>query len=242
MQNILNSDQLKAFYHDAFVSEQIQHFQDLLGHILVNPGAGNQAIVDLGGGVGFFADGLKRNFGHNVRIVDMDPVSVNSCHAKGLEANLGDAVNYKPNSDEKIACFNLILHHLIGKSAAQTYELQVKALVNWRQKNRFVFVNEYIYESFIPGFSGWIIYTITSSKLLSAIGKVVSKVVPSLKANTFGIGVRFRSNNEWIELFKRAGFSLVSKRDGYDENISSPLRMLLIKSIKRNSYLLTSND
>jgi hypothetical protein len=32
MQNILNSDQLKAPFHEGFVSDQTQYFQDLLGN------------------------------------------------------------------------------------------------------------------------------------------------------------------------------------------------------------------
>src|SRR3546814_12378166 len=87
----------------------------------------------------------------------------------------------------------------------------------WRGRARRVFVNEYIYQSFVPGVSGRLIYEITSSKILSFIGRQVSRVLPSLRANTFGIGVRFRSHKEWRQLFAEAGFHVLDMRTGRNE-------------------------
>src|SRR3546814_13793629 len=74
-----------------------------------------------------------------------------------------------------------------------------------------------------------------SSKILSFIGRQVSRVLPSLRANTFGIGVRFRSHKEWRQLFAEAGFHVLDMRTGRNERISPPLRGLLIKAIRRES-------
>ena len=59
---------------------------------------------------------------------------------------------------------------------------------------RAVFVNEYIYELYVGNVSGWLIFQVTKSRVLSWIGRVVSTVVPSLRAKTFGVSVRFRTH------------------------------------------------
>ncbi len=46
----------------------------------------------------------------------MDPVSVENCKKRGLEAEMGDATNYEPKGDEAVVCFNLVLHHLVVSS------------------------------------------------------------------------------------------------------------------------------
>jgi hypothetical protein len=112
-------------------------------------------------------------------------------------------------------------------------------LANWHQKDLLIFVNEYIYESFfLNNISGWLIYQITSSTILSKIGYFVSKFMPSLQANTFGVGVRFRSHSEWVKLFNSLGFDVIATSLGKQEGISLPRRMLLIKNCRRDSFVL----
>ena len=101
-----------------------------------------------------------------------------------------------------------------------------------------VFVNEYIYESYIDGLSGRLIFHITKSRLLSAVGRAIASVVPALRANTFGVGVRFRSHDEWTTLFRDAGFEVVRARLGEPERVAFARRALLIKAIRRDSFLL----
>lgn len=229
----LSASQIEAFYHDEFATDQVRDFVTL-----TKGDAPQGAVVDLGGGIGHFAHGLAADSGLRVRVVDSDPVSVERCRERGVEAVAGDALAPRFQGDEEAACFNLILHHLVGKDEPTTRALQIQALTAWREHARFVFVNEYIYESFVGNVSGRLIYAITSSRTLSAIGRAIGRVVPAFRANTFGIGVRFRANREWQALFSEAGFAVTRATTGVPEHISLPLRLLLIKTIRRDSFRL----
>ena len=79
---------------------------------------------------------------------------------------------------------------------------------------------------------------ITKSPILSWIGRIGAAVMPSLKANTFGVGVRFRSTQEWLRVFEAAGYVVKSKIVGSEEPVSLPRRLLAIKHIRRDSYRL----
>ena len=233
MQKILSTEQIEAFYHDEFVVDQARDFALLFGN------DGNQRrVTDMGGGCGFFARRLKSQANYDVRVVDMDAASIDACRAAGVEATLGDALNPIIDGDEDVVSFNLILHHLVASSERATRTLQSEALAVWKPHVRAVFVNEYIYESYFGNLSGWLIFKITKSPVLSQIGRIVSAVIPSLKANTFGVGVRFRASAEWIRLFDSAGYVLKSKAVGAAEPVSFARRLLFIKQIRRDSYLL----
>ena len=233
MQTKLSPEQINDFYHDHFVEDQVSDFASLL----VSSGD-LKNIVDIGGGCGFFAKRLQNHTDYKVKVLDMDPVSVRACHDSGIDAVEGDALNPKIVGDEEIVTFNLILHHLVATSDCDTLALQIQALKVWSPNIKAVFVNEYIYESYLFGFSGWLIYRITKSPLLSLIGSAVANVVPSLKANTFGVGVRFRDSKEWLRVFESAGYIVKSTIKGDSEYVSPPRRLLLIKQIRRDSFLL----
>jgi SAM-dependent methyltransferase len=237
-QVMLEESQIAAFYVDCFAVNQVNHFERLtdfrsLGSI--------KLVVDIGGGCGYFAKELNAKTGLRVRVIDSDERSIEACarhNIKSIEGVIGDALNPEVKGDEDVVCFNLLLHHLIAKNEHETRELQKKAIVAWRDKVRYVFVNEYIYDSFFGYASGRIIFEITKSKLLSAIGRLVSEVVPSFKANTFGVGVRFRAHAEWIELFEECGYEVVSKAYSEPDYTSLPLRALLIREVRKDSFLL----
>ena len=236
MQNPLNSKQISDFRHDAFVHQQLDHFKK----IALPYFTAESVLVDIGGGCGFFAHGVKQEFGLLTRVIDMDQMSVRTALSSGVEAEVGDALNPTRHGDEDVICFNLILHHLVSYSEQLTSDLQMQAITQWsRNKNIKIFVNEYIYESFIRNISGRFIYLITKSKVLSTIGRIAAFFMPSLKANTFGVGVRFRSHCEWLDLFERNGFRVIQTIKGKDENVSMPRRLLLIKAIRRDSFLLS---
>lgn len=234
-QRRLDAAQTADFYHDRFVEDQVRDFIALLG-----PGsAGSQVVADIGGGCGYFARALQAHSAWNARVLDMDPVSVASCHQQGLQAEVGDALAPRPRGDEALAAFNLMLHHLVGADDCATRALQVRALRAWQGRAERVFVNEYIYESYLlPRLSAWLIYAITASRTLSRLAKAVSRWVPSLRANTFGVGVRFRTVDDWVQLFGEAGWQMVDSRRGAEERVSFARRLLTIRSCRRDSFLL----
>jgi hypothetical protein len=236
MQKKLNQAQVAAFYHDEFVRQQVDHFKKIALHAV----RAGEVVVDIGGGCGFFACAIKKELNFFTRVIDMDSASVKSALSQGVEAMVGDALQPDKKNDEALVCFNLILHHLVATSENETLALQVRAISNWRQSGAKVFVNEYIYESWFGDLSGWLIYQITKSKFLSKVGLIVSKVIPSLKANTFGVGVRFRSRSEWRKIFDNSGFAVEAEIEGEEEFISLPRRLLLIKNIRRDSFLLAA--
>lgn len=235
MQKTLASDQVREFYHDNFVADQVRDFLELVGPA---PRA-NALVVDVGGGCGFFAHALEGRSTWHVRVLDTDPESVRTCNAHGVEARLSDALQPQLDGDEAVVCFNLILHHLVAGDAGRTRAMQLRALRAWAARAERLFVNEYIYESYIvPPLSARLIFAITSSSLLSMIGRTVAHYAPSLRANTFGVGVRFRGAAEWATLFYEAGFEVVAHRRGREEPVSTARRLLLIRSCRRDSFLL----
>tara|TARA_R110002124_G_scaffold55108_2_gene156051 strand:+ start:14520 stop:15251 length:732 start_codon:yes stop_codon:yes gene_type:complete len=232
-QRRLSTDQVEAFHHDEFVTDQVADFRALVPEV-----PADRVVVDVGGGCGFFARALTDDQGVRTRVVDMDPASIDAARQIGVEAEIGDALAPSFRGDEEGACFNLILHHLIGADEKATRALQVKALRAWRGRARYVFVNEYIYQSYLARLSGRLIYEITANPVLSAICRQVARVLPAFKANTFGVGVRFRSHEEWLELFAEAGFDARAVRIGAPEPISKVLHVLLIRTIRRDSFRL----
>lgn len=237
MQKKLAADQVSAFYHDGFVRSQVEHFDSIVMPIINK----EKVVVDIGGGVGYFAKAIKDRFNINIRVIDTDPVGVDSAKKLGLDAVIGDALQPFKNGDEGVACFNLILHHLVGSTEQETLQMQVGAITAWKNKNIIIFVNEYIYDSWFCNVTGWLIYQITKSKSLSAICQLVARFLPSLRANTFGVGVRFRGNREWRNIFENSGFLIKSEIKGDKEHISIPMRLLLIKEIRRDSFVLASS-
>lgn len=238
-QTKLDKHQIEEFYIDGWAPEQVEHFIQLTADKSQNS---TKCIVDIGGGCGFFAQLLHSRTGHKLRVIDSDKESINRVTAlenKCVSGVLGDALEPPMYGDEDIVTFNLMLHHLIGDNEGCTRELQKRALSVWREKAKYIFVNEYVYDSLFGNFSGRAIYEITKNKLLSAIGRVISRFIPSLKANTFGVGVRFRAHGEWVELFEECGFSVVSRIHNEPEYVPTPRRfILLIKQVRRDSFLL----
>jgi hypothetical protein len=235
MQKTLSTQQLEAFYHDNFVTDQGRDFGAMTADLPLDGGC----VVDVGGGCGYFARRVRDLTGRKVRVVDTDPASVQACHDAGIDAVVGDAVRLGPRGDEVVACFNLILHHLVADNEKDTRALQIAALRAWRNQARRVFVNEYIYESLVADLAGRMIYSITRSRLLSSMAGAIAHFVPVLRANTFGVGVRFRSRTGWIELFREAGYDVSDSHQGQPERVAPARRLLLIRAIRRDSFLLS---
>ena len=234
-QKLLSRKQISLFLHSFFVETQIRHFE-IISASSHHP---QKVLFDIGGGCGYFATAVRRDFDIQVRVMDQDEDSIKIAQKAGVEAFVGDLFTFTSKGDEGTVCFNLILHHLVSSSEKETRSMQIRALSRWSESNVQIFVNEYIYESYLLDLTGWLIYAITSNKMLSLLLSIISKVVPSLRANTFGTGVRFRSNSGWRAIFEEAGFSIQGEIRGMPEKVSLARRLLLISQIRLDSFLLT---
>jgi hypothetical protein len=237
-QRKLEQHQIAAFYVDCFAKDQVDHFKRVTGPVNLPDGS---MVVDVGGGVGHFANELASRSALQVRVIDSDKASVDAClqlRNPRIQASIGDALSPEIVGDEYVVCFNLILHHLIGNGDPETGALQKRALSAWIGNCRYIFVHEYIYESLVMDLSGRIIFEITRSRFLSSVGKMIGKVIASFNANTFGVGVRFRSQKAWCRLFEECGLDVIQRINGERETVATPLRALLIREIRRDSFLL----
>lgn len=236
-QTLLAQKQLAPFYHSDFVKSQIQNYRIMTPEYIDKP----YTAIDVGGGFGYFAETLRATENVKVRVIDSDPVSIAACREKGLDARLGDALKPQLTGDEDVVCFNLILHHLVSNTASGTTKMQKAALLAWKENAKLIFVDEYIYDSYLGDMSGWLIYFITSSRHLSAVARAISRYITSLSANTFFVGVRFRSRNSWLKLFESIGYNTLVEIRGSEETVSLARRLLLIKSCRRDAFLLKRN-
>jgi hypothetical protein len=236
----LGRHQIEAFYSDGCAENQVKHFTQIFNGIKETE---KHWVVDIGGGCGYFAKLLNHRVRLSIKVLDTDLQSiqkVRELNNQNILGVLGDALHPEIEGNEGIVCFNLILHHLVGINEEKTRLMQKKALTLWKDNADYIFINEYVYDSWFGNLSGRLIYEVTKSKTLSTIGQVISKIAPSLYANTFGVGVRFRSHSEWIKLFEECGFTVVSKIYNEPEHVSLPRRLLMIKEIRRDSFLLSS--
>jgi hypothetical protein len=233
-QLLLDSERISAFYTDTATADQVRNFLALRSVMDLGD---SPVVVDVGGGQGYFARALQASLGGSVRVLDTDPVSVAGCLEHATPATLGDALAPPIEGDEQVACFNLILHHLVGRTGRTTAALQLQALQAWQGKARFVFVTEYVYESAI---GAALIYWLTRSQALAAPIGFIGRLIPSLNANTRGVGVRYRPHAEWLAMFHRAGFATVAALKGREEKVRLPRRLMLITSIRRDTFLLAA--
>lgn len=235
VQRTLSANQLDEFYNDVFRDDQVAKFRAV---IVDAARLGPLRVVDIGGSRGYFACALKREIGADVCVVDMDKAAIEFAESAGIRGCVGDAIRPPIQGDEDVVCFNLMLHHLVSDSEAGTRGLQRAALEAWRDSDALLFVYEYVYQSFPKGFSSRLIYEITSSSLLSTLVKPLGFVFKTLRANTLGVGVRFRSRDEWRQLFNEAGYEVVNEVRGKEEPLSFPRKLMLISSKRRDAFLL----
>ena len=232
----LSPEQVSEFFHDEFVQDQTRHFTMLVQDF--------NRLSDLGGGVGHFAKAISEIYHKPVQVIDLDNESLRLAKENGLEVFYDDIIQTRHADKSDIVSLNLVLHHLVGGSQKKTDSLQVAALsnqANGKMEESKLFINEYVYESYISDeFASWAIFSITSSSFLSTVARQIGRFVPSLKANTLGVGVRFHSLRGWIQLFERAGWKVERHIEGQPEMISVPRRLsFALKSCRRDSFILS---
>jgi len=233
-QRILSKEQLSDFYIETFVAEQKAHISRLL-----KTDTPDLKIVDVGGGAGFLASAVGKELGFAVTVWDIDPEAVRLARLRGVNAVEKNILTSIEKQPVDVMFFNLVLHHLVGSSNKQTLETQRVALENAKRCANTILVHEYIYESyFFDELSSWLIWLLTSSTSLVRLLRMIGKIVPSLNANTLGVGVRFHCKSGWKRQFEEAGFMVVNSIDCQREHVSLARRILLIRNLYRTTFLL----
>ncbi len=236
MQMTLSAESLAEFYHDDFAQEQVDDLGALAGRSMLDA-----TIVDLGGGVGHFSELLRTQHRADASVLDMDGESVRRCLLRGVPALIGDAITTRAADGNDFAAFNMILHHLVAPGFRATEELQTAALANLaiRGGPKRVFVSEFVYEGYVLNWPAALIFAVTSSKALSTAASSVARFIPSLRANTFGVGVRFRAAPDWARMFARSGWRVSAHRTHPSGPIGvAKLVALGLRSWRRDSFLL----
>lgn len=242
-QRVLPKSAIDEFDTPEGVAEQIQHFKNLLG---IDPSV-VFSILDVGGGTGFFVSALKSEFRNvDATILDLDQASVTKSVRKGLNSIHGSIVAPPRDLMSRrfdVISFNLVLHHIIAETDSSTVALQQQALRQARvllKDGGRIFVHEICFEGrFFADLSGLLIYRITSSHHLEKVLRFTGTIFSALKANTVGVGVRFRPLIGWEEIARSVGLEALNTCEGGPEGHSLLRKaLLLIKEVRRRSLLL----
>ena len=134
---------------------------------------------------------------------------------------------------------SMLLHHLIGKTRSQSFQLVDKMLNNLTKilsKNGFLVVEEVSYDSyFIPSITSSLIFY--GLKFLNAFHIDLSKVSHDIQP---GLEVNFFYKDHLEKILKKYGKIKILKENS--SKISSLYRLLLLKKTSNVSYLVQSND
>lgn len=247
-QKIPSEIMLERFDTNEGAALQLIHFQKFFGAEVHKP----LKILDIGGGAGYFMAEIKAIFPYaSVTVMDLDGTAVTKAREKGIFAVNGSILEPVPvelyGQKFDIVCFNLVLHHIVTGRLFGTRHIQKKSLENASSlinTNGILFIHEICYEgAILKGFPGWMIYLLTSSRLLEPFFNAIGKLSRSLFANTTGIGVRYRSDEGWRKIFSEVQvFSFDQSLTGTPEGHPRLRNFVLgIKSVRRRSYLIRKN-
>jgi len=88
----LSQSQIEAFYVDCFNTSQVNDFVKLTNK---DQQKNFQLVVDIGGGVGYFAQNLNKQTGYKVRVIYSDKISIDAVKRLNnlkIEGDVGDAL------------------------------------------------------------------------------------------------------------------------------------------------------
>lgn len=170
------------------------------------------AVLDIGGGVGQFAKAIANSTEATIDIVDPSATAAERFQpAPRVQFIHSPFETFESDQNYDAVTARLVLHHLVGDSRTDCDENVANSLSKIRHLLSSDIGQLVVFENVYDGplgsdVPGTIIYSITRSKRLAGLSR-------KLGANTAGVGVRFRSDKGWRQLFKSAGFEVVQTTD-----------------------------
>lgn len=163
-------------------------------------------ILDMGGGNGAFSDSLLEGLPH-ARVTNLDVsgllIARNRSHPRKrlVVGSIEDADQLLEGWSFDLICFNWVLHHLVGDSYQATRANVIQALrlsASLLKPGGMICIAETRFQGWLWS-PGWLVYQITRVRQPAFVA------LASRYFNTAGVGVCFRSEDEWSDLFADAG-------------------------------------
>lgn len=191
---------------------------------------GTFSFLDVGGGNGGFTDRLLVRYPQSLcTVLDNSQIllerNVPSPRKTLVQASVEDMASVFGERRFDVILFNFSLHHFVAPSYRRTLSFQRRALIAARglltERGR-VSVVENLCDGYIASLSGFLIFRLTSDRLLAPI-------VRRFGSNTAGVGVCFRDRASWLAEMTGAGFSVQHfEPESYENLLSRTKRALLL--------------
>ena len=201
-------------------------------------------VLDIGGGNGVFADKLLEAFPHaSVTVLDNAEVLLDQNKPnprKRLLLSSVEDVSQQLNGElYDLITINWVLHHLVQDGYQPTADGVTETLVTLQENlapNGMLSIFENLYDgALVDGLPSKAIFHLTSLQIAA-----LAPLFRRLGANTAGVGVCFRSDKQWKQIFDASGLSLESETFCDNLQVSPIKRMaLLLKPIRVVHYGLS---
>jgi Methyltransferase domain len=186
-------------------------------------------FLDVGGGVGLFADRVLAAFPFTSGTILEPAINLSARNrADARKRVLNGAfqtTSFAEGEKFDVIFFNWVLHHFVVSGYKATVEAQIAALQasgDLLHSRGAIFIFENFYDGWIiDDLPSRIIYGLTASRALRPI-------TARLAANTAGVGVSFHSESGWRRLVNAAGLNLSHVELCYSYWAFSSLRRALL--------------
>src|SRR5574344_1558742 len=195
---LFNTDLMQPYYWEIFLStleSRIDTTKDF-------------SILDLGGGIGMFADHILELYPNaSVTVLDNAQylLSRNKPHSRKqlIYCSIADIKTTLKGKEFDLITFNWVLHHLVGSTHRASLSNASQALNDAStllKENGYISIIENLYNGMmIDSFPSRFIYAITSIRF-APFAKIVNKA----GFNTSGVGVNFMSEKIIAKVIAKA--------------------------------------
>lgn len=168
--------------------------------------------LDVGGGIGSYANALASRCNNSVAITVVDPgklVQEKFLESDDLHLVSQDFLEFDTDSKFDFIILKTVLHHMIGADEQSTTANQIDVLKKAKsllKEDGLIVVEENYFDGwFNSDLPARLIFFLTRQKL-------IEHLVRWLGANTAGEGVRFRSTLSWERIFRDLGLKTVHEQ------------------------------
>jgi len=240
---LLLSEAQNAAFHAEFHSfEELDAKFQLLDELIEDRPF---KVLDLGGGNGLFADQLLARFPKSsVAVLDISSLLLENNTLSYRKELIQGSIEFMGDIlvGRKFDCItvNWVLHHLVGRNydACRKNCLDtLKQCRNLLNPNGILLVAENMFDGYLrSNLPSHLIYAITSIRAPWFV-RLTKRFF-----NTAGVGVCFRSQQAWQDIFAESGFDSIAFQRGYVWELRSlramAFHLLFLRSVCHGHFFL----